>query len=46
VPTWSAHWLADPTFARAVADYLAREQETMQEYMQELTQHLPFKRSE
>jgi predicted N-acyltransferase len=46
VPTWSAHWLANETFAKAVADYLAHEQETMQDYMQELNEHLPFKKSE
>jgi len=44
VPTWSAHWLANPTFAKAVADYLAHEQGTMKDYMQELSEHLPFKK--
>ena len=46
VPTWSAHWLANPTFAKAVADYLAHEQGAMQDYMQELGEHLPFKKGE
>jgi len=44
VPTWSAHWLANPTFTRAVADYLAHEQGAMEEYMQTLSEHLPFKK--
>jgi len=44
VPTWSAHWLANPTFSRAVADYLAHEQGAMAEYMQTLSEHLPFKK--
>lgn len=44
VPTWSAHWLANPTFAEAVDDYLAHEQQAMENYMQELREHLPFKK--
>ncbi len=40
---WSAHWLADPGFSKAVKDYLAQEQRMMQRYMQELAEHLPFK---
>jgi len=46
VPTWSAHWLASPTFAHAVGDYLAHEQQAMEDYMQELNDHLPFRKSE
>lgn len=46
VPTWSAHWLANPAFARAVADYLAHEQGAIEDYMQELGEHLPFRKSE
>ena len=46
VPTWSAHWLANPSFAKAVADYLAHEQRAMEDYMQELSEHLPFKKGE
>jgi predicted N-acyltransferase len=44
VPTWSAHWLANTTFAKAVADYLQHEQGAMEDYMQELSEHLPFKK--
>ena len=43
-PTWSAHYLPDAGFRRAVADFLARERravEREQDYMGELT---PFKR--
>jgi predicted N-acyltransferase len=43
VPTWSAHWLANPVFSRAVADVLEHEHEAMLEYMAELREHLPFK---
>ena len=44
VPTWSAHYLPDPNFRRAVADFVAREREAVageQAYLGELT---PFRR--
>lgn len=44
VTTWSAHYLPDPGFRRAVAEFLAREREAVaheQEYLGELT---PFRR--
>ncbi|HEU0043221.1 GNAT family N-acetyltransferase [Sphingomonas sp.] len=44
VPTWSAHYLPDPGFRRAVADFLVREREAVARdtaYLGELT---PFKR--
>lgn len=44
VPTWSAHWLAHPGFADAVNDFLERERQAVDDYMQELSQHLPFKK--
>ncbi|WP_313536494.1 GNAT family N-acetyltransferase [Sphingomonas sp.] len=46
VTTWSAHYLPDPGFRRAVADFLVREQQAVereQEYLEELT---PFKKGE
>ncbi len=46
VPTWSAHWLANPQFADAVKNYLAHEHQAMQEYMDELKGHLPYKRDD
>jgi predicted N-acyltransferase len=45
VRTVSAHRLSDPRFANAVADFLAREGEGMAQYMDELNEHQPFKRS-
>lgn len=42
--TYSAHWLRHPQFARAVADFLAREQAGMEFYIDELKQHSPFKK--
>jgi uncharacterized protein len=44
VLTWSAHYLPDPGFRRAVAEYLERERESVaqeQEYLGEMT---PFRR--
>jgi len=42
-PTWSAHYLDHPVFSNAVARYLQQEHESMEEYMNELRSHLPFK---
>lgn len=44
VPTWSAHFIPDPNFRRAIADYLTREREGVAAdaaYLGELT---PFRR--
>jgi len=43
VQTWSAHWLAHPQFAAAVADFLEREGAGMAEYLDELNERQPFK---
>jgi predicted N-acyltransferase len=43
VQTWSAHWLAHPQFAQAVADFLAREGAGVENYMSELNDRMPFK---
>jgi len=45
VPTWSAHYIPDPNFRRAIADFLVRERasvESDQEYLAELT---PFRKA-
>ena len=44
-PTGSAHWLAHPAFASAVADFLARERGGMDHYLDELNDRNPLKRS-
>lgn len=44
-PTWSAHWVADPRFADAIADFLAQETAAMNDYIDELAEHIPFKNS-
>ena len=43
VQTWSAHWLAHPQFAQAVADFLEREGAGVENYMDELNERRPFK---
>jgi hypothetical protein len=43
VATHSAHWLAHPQFARAVADFLEREGEGVGAYLDELNERNPFK---
>lgn len=42
--TWSAHWIADPRFRRALAEYLGREAEAIDNYMMEVQSHVPFRR--
>ena len=42
-PTWSAHWIADPQFRKAIDDFLRRETLGMQHYIRELGEHSPFK---
>lgn len=42
--TWSAHWIADPRFRRAIDSYLAQEREAVDEYMASVEEHVPFKR--
>lgn len=45
VTTHSMHWLRHPQFARAVADYLERERNGVEVYMDELNEHAPFKQT-
>ncbi len=39
----SAHWLKEPRFAHAVEDFLRRERDGLDEYVDELHDHAPFK---
>ena len=43
VQTWSAHWLAHPQFAQAVADFLEREGAGVANYIDDLNERRPFK---
>ncbi|MGQ3051568.1 MAG: GNAT family N-acetyltransferase [Roseateles sp.] len=44
-PTASSHWLAHPSFADAVNDFLAREGEAIAGYVDALGEHAPFKQN-
>ncbi|HTZ79627.1 MAG TPA: GNAT family N-acetyltransferase [Stellaceae bacterium] len=45
VPTYSAHWIRDPNFARAVESFLARERQSVEAEMTMLEEELsPFRR--
>ncbi|HUL81454.1 MAG TPA: GNAT family N-acetyltransferase [Gammaproteobacteria bacterium] len=41
--TWSCHWLADSAFHDAVADFLSRETQHVDAYMDELDEHVPYR---
>ncbi|OYY79696.1 MAG: GNAT family N-acetyltransferase [Sphingomonas sp. 28-62-20] len=45
VPTWSAHFLPDPNFRRAVADYLAHEREAVAADRAFLDTMTPFRKA-
>ena len=45
-PTWSSHWLRDGDFHRAVGSFLAREARHVDAYMDEVGEHVPYRRSE
>ena len=42
--TWSAHWIADPRFRRAIDSYLDQERTAVDQYMRQVQEHVPFKR--
>ena len=44
VATWSAHYIADPGFRSAVAEFLERERAAEEVEADWLAQHLPFKK--
>ncbi len=44
VETYSAHWIADRNFRRAVADYLTREREAVGEEIEFLADFTPFRK--
>ena len=43
IPTYSAHWIADAGFRKAVASFLERETEMVGCEISELAEHSPFK---
>ena len=46
VETWSAHWIADPGFREAVADFLAREREGVAADRNFLDRRTPFRKGD
>jgi predicted N-acyltransferase len=42
--TYSAHWIADPRFRRAIGEYLAQERAAIDQYMESVREHTPFRR--
>ena len=46
VPTYSAHWIPDPGFRRAVAQFLLRERQMIEHKMEGLTGFSPFRHEE
>jgi predicted N-acyltransferase len=46
VPTWSAHYIVDPGFRSAIADYLERERQAVAADIEFLAEMGPFKKSD
>jgi len=46
VTTYSTHWLKDAGFAKAVAQFVAREKQAIGHYKQDAAKYLPFKRAQ
>jgi len=44
VPTWSAHFIPNPGFRRAVSDFLAQERAAVAEQIAELDEMTPFRK--
>ena len=44
-PTWSAHYISDPGFRRAVSDYLAAERRAVAREIRELGEMAPFRKA-
>jgi predicted N-acyltransferase len=44
--TSSAHWIAEPRFRRAIADYLERERAAVADYASQVQDHVPFRRDQ
>jgi predicted N-acyltransferase len=41
--TWSMHWIVDPRFRAAIADYLRREGEDRDDYARYIAAHVPYR---
>ena len=45
-PVWSMHEIADPRFAAAIGEWLARERAARRGWLREAATHLPFRRAD
>jgi hypothetical protein len=43
---WSVHWLSDPRFATAIDQYLGREREHVEQYMDVVRDHVPYRQEQ
>ncbi|MGI9343276.1 MAG: GNAT family N-acetyltransferase [Gammaproteobacteria bacterium] len=43
--TWSAHWLSHPQFAAAIDDFLDRERDYIDDYMEAVNDHVPYRKN-
>lgn len=41
--TWSMHWIVDPRFREAIADYLEREGRQVEGFADEVERHVPYR---
>jgi uncharacterized protein len=46
VPTYSAHWIPDPGFRRAVAQFLERERDMVEHKIERLAEFSPFRQAD
>jgi predicted N-acyltransferase len=44
--TWSAHWIADPRFRKAIDHYLAQERDAVDAYSSSVREHVPFRQTQ
>ena len=42
--TWSAHWISEPRFRRAIDRYLGEERAAIDQYISQVEEHVPFHR--
>ncbi len=43
IPTWSAHWIADPGFQKGIGHFLEMESEGMADYIADMRARSPFR---
>jgi len=43
--TWSAHWLSHPQFTAAIDDYLDRERGYIDDYIDAVNEHVPYRKN-